>query len=399
MLPVSAVAQLWQFDKAMDVTVSSDASNKFFHHLDSSGRRNIAADDSAVAVTWEDDRDGIPRIYLAYKRTDETAFAREILVSGEGEAYEPSIVALGENRYLVAWEETGQVVARLVSMEAEPNLGPRTQLSETAGSQVSLARGESGLFAIWSDRKERFGRIRLSPLVLDKLGGVQAASACYVDPVPPTEDQLYPTAAFAGGQLVAAWEDRRPKHTIIMAAVAKTTEPCRFTQPVRISEKPEGRDLPYGTGHGVSRVALGQFGSDRVFAAWADKRNFRDGYDIWGAEFGSDKNQFNANEKVQDDFSDLSKQRYATVDGLPNGMLVVAWSDEREGNADVMLSWREEGEWSEDWPLPLASDEAQQSNPTITLDRAGNLHIAWIERDSIGGVTRLKYAKGSYLDE
>ena len=184
-----------------------------------------------------------------------------------------------------------------------------------------------------------------------------------------------------------------------MAAAAPSTEPCRFTQPVRISEKPEGRNLPYGTGHGVSRVALDRFGKDRVFAAWADKRNFRDGYDIWGAEFVPGKGQFSANEKVQDDFSDLSKQRYATVDGLPNGMLVVAWSDEREGNADVMLSWREQGEWSEDWPIPLASGEAEQSNPSIALDGAGNLHLAWIERDSVGGVTRLKYAKGTYLRE
>jgi hypothetical protein len=220
-----------------------------------------------------------------------------------------------------------------------------------------------------------------------------------VDPLPPTDEQLYPSGVVSGGDLVVAWEDRRPKHTIIMAASARTENPCRFTQASRISYKPEENTLPYGTGHGVSRVAVGHFDRDKVFAAWADKRDFRDGYDIWGTVYRSDKQAFGPNEKVQDDFSGLSKQRYATVDSLPNGMLVVAWSDEREGHADLMLSWREADEWSDDWPIPVASGEGHQSNPSIALDSQGHLHVAWVERETVGGVTRLKYAMGRYQPE
>ena len=226
------------------------------------------------------------------------------------------------------------------------------------------------------------------------MGALEPVISCPVDPAPPADEQLYPSAVVTDNRLVVAWEDRRPKHTIIMAAVELPGEPCHFSEPIRISENPMAGNLPYGAGHGVSRVAIGGFGTHGIFAAWADKRNFRDGYDIWGADFSLSKGGFGANEKVQDDFGGLSKQRHATVGGHANGMLVVAWDDEREGDADIMLSWRVNGEWSDDWPLPVASGTGQQSNPSIALDNEGNLHLGWVERDKIGGTTRLKYAFG-----
>ncbi|MCU7843135.1 MAG: hypothetical protein KZQ93_04770 [Candidatus Thiodiazotropha sp. (ex Monitilora ramsayi)] len=391
----AAFAELWEFESAVDVTAASNGGKaNFFHHLDSAGRRNIATNSDGVAITWEDDRDGTPRIYLAYKGLDESAFSREVRLSGEGEAYEPTIIALDRSRYAVAWEENGHVMTRSVSIDGKVELGQVVQLSETAGAQANLTQGNRVAYALWSERASRYGRIRYRPMTVDESGTFQLGEGCYIDPIPPADEQLYPTAAVSGDELIVVWEDRRPKHTIIMAATGQSGKPCQFSEPLRISEKPDGRDLPYGTGHGVSRVALGTFGKEKVFAAWADKRNFRDGYDIWGAEYTPDETGFRTNEKVQDDFSGLSKQRNATVDGHANGLLVVAWSDEREGHTDVMLSWREQGEWSDDWTVSVASGAGHQNNPTIALDDDGNLHVAWVERKAIGGTTRLKYAFG-----
>jgi len=396
----AASAELWQFDGAVDVTAYSNGANsKFFHHLDSSGRRNIATTGDTVAIVWEDDRDGTPRVYLAHKARTAKAFDTDIRISSDGEAYEPSIIALDDMHYVIAWEEDGQVLARSVALGAKLTLGEPRQLSETSGAQVNLAVAQSGIVATWSERDGRYGRIRTLSMTIDEAGTLQPGEACFVDPAPATDEQLYPAAAIAGDALVVAWEDRRPKHTIVMAAAAPKSRRCEFSPPVRISEKPDARNLPYGTGHGVSRVALGRFGANGLFAAWADKRSFRDGYDIWGADYLLDKGGFGSNEKVQDDFSDLSKQRFATVGGNPDGMLVVAWSDEREGNADVMLSWREDGEWSDDWPLPGANGEGHQSNPSIAIDNEGNVHAAWIERKDQSGTTRLKYAFGAYSGE
>lgn len=394
----SAFAAPWMFERAIDVSPAPNGQAKVFHHLDSSGRRNLAAAGDGVVIAWEDDRDGSPRVYLAYKRNDEEAFPKPLRISGNGEAYEPSLIALDDSRIAVAWEEAEQVWARLVRFGEQPALGPVHRLSRERGAQVSLAGERSGLVAVWSERSARYGRIRAQRLEVDGLS-LQPGAGCPVDRAPPTDEQLYPAAELLRERLVVAWEDRRPKHTIIMASVEQPPGSCEFEGPARISEKPKGRDLPYGAGHGVSRVALGPFGGDALFAAWADKRDFRNGYDIWGAFFHAGDAGFGKNEPVQDDFGGLAKQRHATVAGHEDGTLVVAWDDDREGNPDLMLSWREDGDWSDDWPLPLASGPGWQSNPSIVLDAAGDLHAAWVERDRLGGATRLRYAHGRRLAE
>ncbi|MCU7796115.1 MAG: hypothetical protein KZQ75_03165 [Candidatus Thiodiazotropha sp. (ex Myrtea spinifera)] len=394
----SVYAEPWQFEASMDVaTVISDQTRKVFHHLDSSGRRNIAVSSQGVVVAWEDDRDDTPRIYLAYKTHDAGRFEKEVMVSGDGEAYEPSLVALTNDRFVVAWEEDGHVLVRVVDFKKTVHLGPVHQLSEKSAAQVHLTTQKEGVIALWSERAGRYGQIRLRRVSVDSTGSLRSGIGCPVDVVAPTDEQLYPSATLINNRLVVAWEDRRPKHTIIMAAVETEGEPCRFGKPERISEKPDGRNLPFGAGHGVSRVVLGRYQESGVFAAWADKRDFRDGYDIWGADFSHQERRFGSNVKVQDDFGGLSKQRHATLDGHANGMLVVAWDDEREGHTDVALSWLEAGEWSDDWLLPVASGEGEQSNPSIVLDENGNLHIAWVERTESGGATRLKYAFGKLV--
>ncbi|MES9968404.1 MAG: hypothetical protein ABW092_00105 [Candidatus Thiodiazotropha sp.] len=384
------------FERAIDVSGNANTSSNYFHHLDSSGRRNIAVSDETIAIAWEDDRDGIPRIYLAYKQNNQAHFNHQLQVSGEGDAYEPSLIALSGSRFVIAWEELGRINARMATVDGKLRLGPIAGLDHAPSAQVNLSVDDDRIVAVWSQRSGRFGRIRMSRLVPGDKGKLEPVNGCAVDRVPPTDEQLYPSATISDSRVIVTWEDRRPKHTIIMAAIEQRKNTCSFSEPFRISEKPEGPNLPYGSGHGVSRVALERFGEQGAFAVWADKRDFRDGYDIWGAPFLPTDNGFGNNQKVQDDFGGLAKQRHASITSHTDGALVVAWDDEREGNSDVVLSWYEDGEWSDDWILPVASGEGQQSNPSIMLDSRGNLHIAWIERQLTGGATRIKYAFGQH---
>lgn len=385
-LCMAAHAGSWQFSPPIPVTASEGET--LFHHLESSGRRSIAVSDTEVAVTWEDDRDGTPRVYLARKRFDEENF-REALLTPDAEAYEPTVAALPDGRFLVAWEQDAQIWARV-------NDSAAAQLSEHEGAQASLLAAPDGAVLVFAERAGRYPRIVMRHLVADAAGTLTATPACAIDPVEPIDEQLYPGAAWSGDRLVVAWEDRRPKHTIIMAAAA--TGDCTFTPPQRISLRPKGngaRDLPFGTGHGVARVALHAYGDDRVFAAWDDKRNFRHGYDVWGADIDPVTGQFGENVQVQDDFGELAAQWHISVAGAPDGTLVVSWDDGREGNADIMLSWREDGEWSDDTPLPGASGEGEQAHASIVLDAEGRLHAAWVERDDPDGPTRLRYTVGT----
>jgi hypothetical protein len=193
---------------------------------------------------------------------------------------------------------------------------------------------------------------------------------------------------------VVAWEDRRPGHTVIMAAVQRHPDECGFLPPQRISQRPKNiGNLPYGKGHGVSRAALAGFGDKAIMAVWEDKRNFREGYDVYASEYRGD-GKFGDNTRVQDDFAGLAQQWHVAVAGGVQGNVVVAWDDNREGNADVMLSWPEEDGWSEDLPIPGASGTGEQSHPSIVFDDTGNLHIVWLERETAGATTRLYYMIG-----
>ena len=89
----------WEFAPAVDITGSHGAG--IYHHLESSGRRNIAATANYVAVAWEDNRSGAPQIYIAYKARAVGAFTAELKISDGSEAFEPSLVSLdGESNWL-----------------------------------------------------------------------------------------------------------------------------------------------------------------------------------------------------------------------------------------------------------------------------------------------------------
>lgn len=389
LVPLLGSALGWEFEDPIPVTgVQGEG---IFHHLESSGRRNLALSGEHLAVAWEDNRDGTPRIYLARKSLKAGAFGDGLRISGPGEAYEPSVVGLGEGRFAVAWEEDRRVRVRLVGPRG---LGPIHVADSDQGSQASLARDGGELLVLWSVREGRFARIRMERLSIGPGDELSAMAGCAVDPEPLEGDQLYPAVAVVGGRIVAAWEDRRLGHTVIMAAVSPSGARCSFDRPRRISREPPGPQMPYGSGSGVSRVALAAYGDSGVLAAWADKRNFREGYDIYAARYTGEEEGFGVNVPVQDAFGGVAQQWHAAAAGGGDGAQVVAWDDDRNGHADVMLSWSEDGGWSDDLAVPGASGPGSQTHPALALGPGGDLHIAWIERQARGSPTRLRYLRG-----
>lgn len=391
--PLHAQSSPWAFGPGLIVSDQGNAT--YFHHLASSGRRNIAVSEDTVAIAWKDNRDGIPRVYVAGKTLDDAAFSRALRVSGESEAYEPTLVALDGRRFALAWEEEGRVHVRVLSAKG---FGPTLTLPAQAAMQPSLLHSDNQLLLVVAQAERRFSRIYLHRFAVEG-NRLSAQDGCPVEPERAKAAQLYPTLAQQQGMTLVAWEDRRPGHTIIMTSEAKTAGPdeemgCDFSPPKRISLRPErAQALPYGRGHGVARVALAAFGTDAVMAVWEDKRNFREGYDIYSAKWLPERG-FGANLRVQDAFSGVARQWDAAVAGDRAAQLVAAWADEREGHADVMYSWWQDGAWSDDVALSPASGPGEQRHPTVTLDTEGNLHAAWIERETVGGPTRLRYALG-----
>lgn len=380
----------WEFDAS--VAVTGDAAPHAFFHLESAGRKNIAVSAGWVAVVWEDNRDGVPRCYVALKAPNAAAFAAALPISGRGEAAEPAIASLGSGRFAVAWEEAGRVWARTVTAQS---LGAPRALGAEAAAQVSLGAAPRGaLLAVWSEKGERFWRIRLARLTVDARGGIRSGQAIVVDAT-AAGDQSYPSVAAASADTaVAAWEDRRAGHTRLLYAVSAKGG-ARFAPPRQLNESIwRGQSLDFGRGTGVMRVALASHGRDGVAAVWADKRDFQSGYDVYGGFARGPALRFGPNEKVQDQFGDNIAQWHPAIASNAQGRAAAVWDDDRDGSPDVWLSWRDKDGWSDDLAPPGASGPGVQSDPSVAMDEAGNLHLAWLEKADLNSPSRIRYVFG-----
>jgi hypothetical protein len=212
----------------------------------------------------------------------------------------------------------------------------------------------------------------------------------------PIDDQAYPALAVsADGGVTAVWEDRRKKHTMMLAA--HSADGRKFTAPYRLIDRPQVRTIDLGAGMGSMRPALAACGAACLVAVWLDKRDFLSGYDVYAAFSHDGGRSFGKNLKVQDSFGDNMAQWHPAVAASQNGRVAVAWDDERDGSADLWLSdWNGDG-FSDDFAVPSASGPGAHSDPVIHLDAAGTLHVAWLERTEAGS-TRLRYASAVWKE-
>ncbi len=385
LLTIHAVAgPAWNFSEAIAVTDAPEVG--VFHHLDSAGRKNIAVSGELVAITWEDNSSGKTRVYLASKKTVSPAFTNRLIISGDGDAYEPAITGLGDGRFLVVWEEDNRIWARSV-VNSLP--GAAIQLSTRPASQASAAGRHGQAYAVWREQEKQHPAIRISRLVVDQKGTLNASKSLPVESTDVNAPQLYPSIAVTSAGLVVAWEDRRAGHTRLLYSHSK--EDASFAAPEELNEYLSNRNA-YDKGNGVTRVALAAFGTDEVLAVWMDKRRSNKGYGIYAA-FGSEGGAyFGPNERVQGTQGDELPHYNPAVAGNSAGDFLVAWDDYRSGSSDIWLSrYTDELAWSEDFAVPPASGAGEQSSPSLAMDERGGVHLAWIERSAIGKPTQIWY--------
>jgi hypothetical protein len=361
-----------------------------FHHLDASGRNSLAVSGASVALVWEDNRSGTPGCFLALKGGGTNGFHE--FPFGQGECFEPAIAAFDAERFLLIWEDAGGVHATIAD-SAGPGLP--TRLAESGGQGAVIRHAEFGAHAAWSAPDGRWRRIFHAPLHGEGKQ-LRSGAARPVDTTPASDDQTFPVLAASASGLMLAWEDRRHGHTVIFGSYSSDPGAKTWSTPSRISGNPTGKQAgDLGRGTGAMRPALATFGN-RLAAAWLDKRDFLSGYDVYAALTGKDSLRFEMDQKAQDSFGDAIAQWHVAAAGNAGGDLVIAWDDDRDGTADIWLTrltaTGASQNYSENFTLPEASGPGAQSDPALALDAAGNLHLAWIDRDA-AGMTRLRYLR------
>lgn len=377
----SALAAPWEFGEPVTVAASRPG---VFHHLEAAGRQSIAVSAGAVAIVWEDNRDGTPRAYAALRAAGKSDFVPQRL-SGMHEAYEPVVVALPQGGFVFGWEEGGYVWVR---SGGSAGLAPALRLGGAEAAQITLGAGEPGVFAAWAERSGKHMAIRFTRL---KPGATLAADPALAVTAPQADDQIYPALAVLKSAVVLAWEDRRDGHTVILHA--RTQDGKKFSNAQTLNEQRERRSQTFGRGTGAARVALVRLDAEHAAAAWLDKRDFEGGYDVYAAQSEPGGGRFRRNELVQDEFGNNIGQWHAAIAAQP-GLLVVAWDDDRDGAPDIWLSWREASGWSENIAVPGAAGAAIDASPAMVVDEGGRLHLAWIEQQNADAPTRLRYIAG-----
>ncbi len=386
-LPVAAGP--WKFGPGIPVTQVKG--ERIYHHLDAAGRKHIALSGQSVAVVWEDNRGGSPQVYAAFKLLNAGRFINERQISQGRSAYNPVVLALGGNRFLIGWEQDGAVWLRVASPGQSGN---SLRISSATAGQVMLAAAGKRIYAAWSERVDRYRRIMVLSVKVKKYAVHVNGKSRPVDAQLPIADQLYPTLAATRRGVVVAWEDRRHGHTRLYTSYA--LHGYAFSKPRFLNEVGPSQNK-YDRGSGVTRVVMTIAGKNRVVAAWMDKRaRITSGYDIYGATSLDGGRTFGKNEKIQDPFGDATFHAYPAIAGSAKGQVVVVWNDSRDDTHDIWFSWKVGEAWSNDETVPLAAGEGEQIKPAVAMDAKGNLHVVWIEKDKPDGPTTLWYSYGQY---
>ncbi len=386
-----AIAAPWHFDAPVEVVAARAG---VYPHLAGAGRRHLAVQGATVAVVWEDNRRGQPQVHIALRPGAPRPFTHPLRLSTGKTAYEPAIVAVGSDAFVVAWEQDDAIHARLIDVRGNP--GPVLRLGER-GSQVALAAYDGRVTAVWSEPQGHNRLLKLTTLAMAAGRQLRAQPPVTVEAEPPAgATPSFPSVVVTRAGTVVAWEDRRTVSTAIF--YSHSSDGRGFSAPRLINERadpPSG--AAYGKGTTAMRVVLASQGDTGISAVWLDKRTLGNGFDTYAAFSADGGVTFGANQKVQDSFANTFAQLNAVVAARP-GLVVVLWNDDRDGNQDLWLSWPAgDGGWSENLAVPGASGPGDQTHSAVVMDAAGHLHIVWLERLRTDGPTRLRYLRARYL--
>ena len=384
----SQASDRWVFDDRTAITAT--VQDRVYHHLDGSGRKHIAATRQSVAAVWEDNRSQAPQVYVALKSFSGDSFSAALQVSNGEEAYEPSIAALSNNRYALAFEQDSSVVVRILTAGG---LGPPTPLSHKAASHVSITSFNERGFASWRERDNGRWFLRVAALRIEDSNRFIVESMQSIEASGLETPLLFPAIAVNAAGLCVAWEDRRAGHTrLLVSHTPNADQP--FNAPQSLNEFFSDRNQ-YDKGNGVTRVSLASFGEDEILAAWMDKRRGGNGYGIFAALGADAGKNFGPNEKVHAEEGDRQPHYNPATAGNQAGDFVIAWDDFRRGDSDIWISaYNPDLEWSQDYAPPVASGSGEQSHSSIAFDEQRNLHLLWIERSDLDGPSRLWYSPG-----
>jgi len=381
-LPVAAACVLAWATAAADrnlLTVATNDNPADFFQLESSGRKNIAADNARVGLVWEETRSGRSTSYLAFKAAGDQATFGKPLTLGSDDAFNPVIASCG-GLFYVGWIEEDSVHVTIYNGEqpgrvVQPVSGPINEL--TIGCM-----GDSALLA-WSRRAGNGYAV--------EAGAVQAVKGelTYTAPVAIASTDTYhfqtnPGVAYAKGRIIVTWHDRSGGTNLLYATSGTSLD--KLDKQVQVNELIR-KSYEWGSGSSAVRNALAVGENQRLIAVWLDKRASRAGYKVYSAFSNDGGISWGDNYNIIDEWGTIVPQWTPAVASNGQKGATVVWMDAREDNNSIWSAQLHGMTWGPN--TSLSGDAEDTHSPVIACSPDGTVHVAWIEKDN--GGSRIRY--------
>lgn len=365
-------------------TLNTQQGPSIFHHLESGGRQSITFSNNNVAVVWEDNSSGTNSVYYVYKKIDASEFSKPVNLSASTPAYSPVISAFKDG-FIVAWEQDDST--RLIYIDMHGTILSAINLGNSQERQISFHYSNGDLLAAWIIGDFHSSDVVTAMISTDAKALLQINKLQVIDADSPKTLKAYPSILKTSDNFIISWQDLRTGTNVIR--YIRSTGNNTHSEQKSINETIKKSDK-YGRGSGVMRASMSRIDTDSIIAVWMDKRARKSGYEVFASISDDNGKSFGENIKVQDTFGDQLPQWNASVVSDGSGKYIVLWNDSREGNQDIYYSYMDEGEWSDDVMIDIASGTGEQYAPSAVFDNDGNIHLVWLNKED--DETSVKYA-------
>ncbi len=318
------------------------------------GPRVVAVGDD-VYVAWFDNRNGAYDIYLQASHDDGATWLPDAVRADSdpaGNAYSawPSLAAT-KSGVIVAWEDSrggASDIYASASTDGGQTFGNDVRLDTgddsgaTNSFEAHVAMESSTAVVTWYDERNGPRDIYLNTTTDVGATWTGSTAPTQVDSDGPgASDALHPSIALNSGKAYIAWQDDRSGGYDIYERTYDTAAGTFASPEVRLDTDANGESQSY-----YPQIAVD---GRNVFVDWQDYRNDKDnvGFDDlfynYSGDGGKNWNQsdlrINSNEQG-------SSYAIAASAGIVGGSFVAAWSDGREGTADIYSASRTLGDES-----------------------------------------------------
>ncbi len=357
-----------------------------------------------VVVVWQDDRDGLPAIYLATSRDDGQSFDPPIQVSDNAPGSVAELfpdVALSGGSVHVVWQElasgldddAGRIAHARFNLRGRKR-GPDVRVDSGADGagkwRPAVAAASGRLYVTWIDERDAGsdgvafehvyfaassdrGRSFGAPTRID--AGTPVTLAERLD------NKWAPAIAADTRVVTVAWTDFRNYNWDIFSTTS-TDRGASFGPNVRVDDfGPAIERL-----HGNPTVVLSERG-DRVAVAWPDLRAREADTNIFFATSGDAGATFSANVRLDgsdagfDPDTDTPSGQWAPQLAARRDEACAAWQDNRLGNNDIFFAASADGSASfgnDERVDDSGAGTSNQYNPDVAITRRRGQTVCYV---------------------